>query len=407
MTFNRLLIALVLGILLGVHSVFAQARQNPKADWAIYVGRQDGMNFQFLVYQKDDHIGGAALSHLPKRAGWETPPDKMPVADINLMAYWENGVVQVKVTVVYNDFEVNDDRPKYGSKEEPLTEFQLPQGKTVVVKELERVGLLPITLRLVPPEPKPQRLVPAAFPETVSKVPGIEVISLEKLPARSGNDFTTNYEATLTNATGKTIVYLEADRDAPLCHCMAAGEREGTLHFAPGANYKMRLWIAHPQPGGFGSSEAELKRPFTFSIVTAIFADGSYIGEPKRVARRVAYWRGVQLQNERLRPLLDRLLESAPGDLDKAVAEFLKESDSLRIDPPPAEVESIMARFPGLNPEDVKRNLLLALAGGKVFRNEIELNHQLTREDPKNYTREAFIAWLRRETEGRIYHRKL
>jgi hypothetical protein len=105
--------------------------------------------------------------------------------------------------------------------------------------------------------------------------------------------------------------------------------------------------------------------------------------------------------------LLDRLLESAANDLDKAMAEFLKESELLRIDPAPEEVERIMARFPRLKREDVKRDLQRALAAGKVFRDEIEFNYRLAREDPKNFTREAFVAWLKREVEGRIYHHKI
>lgn len=305
-------------------------------------------------------------------AEWKPPAGGAVVSRLKIRALSEGDAVRIKVFAVFDDSDpVDSPGPKYGAREQSVADYLAREGDTVTVRELARLGVEPLLLRVVKARPSPEEQLLAAPPEIENRLKSVEVVGLTPDPVSPRW-----YKLSLRNLTQKSIVALEVYESE-------GGKRFGSqtmMQFTPGraliapdAIFETQLSVGGTNgrwtPQGF---VPDPPRQLSFALGTVVFDDGTYEGDAQAAANIEAGQMGRRLQRKRILSLLNAITDS-PGQDAKAALEKLKSQvGALRVDVDAAALNKLLARYPSLSEEHQRKRLMLEIMNGlKAGRGEL------------------------------------
>jgi hypothetical protein len=264
---------------------------------------------------------------------WKPKAGTEPIEAVRVISKLEGDAVRVYVSTLAG--------AKALEKEEPVTSFLIKENEKVVVNELKQSGIEPFGIKLV-------RVAPPSMP-----IPPIDnrIESLTIVNTEVASDSTLpTYKLTLVSQADKNIIALGIDVLVDGHRSLGGIHRnpEGQIFIAPGKYYQLKVAAARraqPVVGGYSPGTAPNQR---ILIKTAVFEDGTYVGEPE-IAVRV---RSNRAGEKFVIPKLLALLTDAISSADTNVVDGLKNLESqvaaVSTDADPEMVKSILAGFPEL-----------------------------------------------------------
>lgn len=271
---------------------------------------------------------------LPRKAGGDT--NRRQPSALQLEYKVEGDVVLITASVFYGDFD---------RRATPVSLYNLPQEKvgsysaelndSIKLSEMERFGLQPLTLKIVPAQP-----ASSVRPLTMSKASSIQVEII-------GED-RTFYKLALRNLSTKAVTAVHVDMPEKDGGQGQTEDSESKDLIAPGATYQLQFSISRSGTTSNGSV-VETPRPPSLVLETVLFKDGSYEGDTRVAAEITARRMGAGFQRQRVNRLIEAILADAQSDDDAKVARIHSEIAQLTEDPDPQLVESVRSKFPGLS----------------------------------------------------------
>ena len=209
----------------------------------------------------------------PRVANWQDPTGVLPVTALNLRATLAGERIRVAVSVFRGHaHEVEDD----------VTTIEVDGSAPVVVDDLRRVGLLPVTFAV-----KPFATPALHVPRMASLVEGLVVEGIEPV-----TDPVPAYRITIRNTTDVPVVTVAFNSYADGVAALSGQQGEPTAVpiMVPGATFTFRLGAGGTRTNGQSFATA---MPLDDVILTgAVWADGRTAGAPQRVATLLAVHRG-------------------------------------------------------------------------------------------------------------------
>jgi hypothetical protein len=323
-TLSRLSALAALALSLSAAAAARQAAAPASGNLALQVVYFEGAPTAFQLVSRGPEMAWSWFGHfrtIPRPAATAQAP---PVQAVKVSSRAEGAGVRIVVTVFMGE--------QHFDREEPVGTYAAGVGEEVVVRELERFGVAPFRIT-----PRRVGLNPAAPPVVVNKTQSIEaaVAGFEGVTAK----------LSLRNLSAKRVQAVEyrETREGRTVWTRFATEGEGRPLIEPGGEYAYgipRARRGQVSPDGLYIPEA----PESILIASAVFEDGTYEGEALTAARLAAKYEGERLQLARSLPLL-RQAAAQPG----AAARLRAQVGALGIEAPPAAVESILKRYPGLD----------------------------------------------------------
>lgn len=315
-------------------------------------------------------------------ASWHAPAGAPQPRTFKMINDPEGGGVRVKVFAVMDRFH---------EQEVLLGDYLLREGEKAVVEAMRTYGYEPVEFTVVKVRP-----VPTLMPVATSKVPSVVVAGIEERPTNLPS-----YAVALRNLSHKDITYLEIhtyEGSRRLTVQWPRGEQNRPLVRA-GETYEVKVSGAAPgarSPAGFTPSA-----PQGIEIVTALFADESYEGEPRSAVTYIAMLRGHRMQIVRALALL----ENAPAGADeRAALEELERRVNALDRRAPADVEGLPAAIKGVTPQQYE-GVRVFVEGGldhvrKELLNDVGAYRRARERDPGGQSYNAWLGDLRRKYEA-------
>lgn len=269
----------------------------------------------------------------PRVPGWRDPAGVLPVTALNLRASLAGDRVRVAISVL---------RGRAHEIEDAIATIDVDVSAPVVVDDLRRVGLMPVTFAI-----KPFAAPALHVPRAASRVEGLDIDGIEPVtePAPA-------YRITIRNTTDVPIVTVAFDTYVGGVPALSGQQGEPTALpiVPPGETFTFRLGAAGATATGQSFATAT---PLDDVVLTAaIWADGRTGGAPQRLAPLLALHRGrlatLKSVTERLRA------ESTRRDGD-SVAALRRVHSAIAGLPSGADAGAIAAvvrLVPGLAPRD-------------------------------------------------------
>lgn len=265
----------------------------------------------------------------PRVADWHDAPGTLPVTALNLVAKAEGETLRVWVSVLRGAArELND----------PIAEVVVGLDAPVVVADLWRVGLQPVTFSAT------RFAAPALHvPRLHSRVTGLSLESIEPVI-----EPTPGYLITVRNRTDVPVVTVAFDTLAGGRRALSGqqGDPSAVPIVSPGATFTFRLGTVSAPPSGRSYATA---MPLDDVILSgAIWADGRLGGDVSRVGPLLALHRGRMAA---LRPIVDILRASrAEGDARAALDRARSAIAAVPIAADAMAVATVMQLVPGMSP---------------------------------------------------------
>ena len=224
-------------------------------------------------------------------------------------------------------------------------------GQRIEVKELAKLGYVPITYRVVSAVP------PAgSHPDLISKAPSIEILLLEE---KRGT-----YKLTLHNKSQRDLMAYASVRD----------EGNNTRTTSVVQSYDP----SHPLIPA-GATYAREFAPMPHAVLAAaLFADGSHEGDSEVAATLYAAQLGMKTEGRRADPLIRRIIADRRPDDTAKIAQIRAALSGLPSTPDDRTLRVMQAAFPDLPRATVKRELGQGLEGAlrHIWSSLYELEHQ-------------------------------
>jgi hypothetical protein len=275
---------------------------------------------------------------------------------------------------------------KFHDQQVLIGNFLLREGEKADVAEMTRFGYEPMELTIVKVKP-----APALLPLAESRIPSVEVVSVEAVRA----DFP-SYKVTLRNLSYKDITYLEIrtfKEGRPVTTHWPKGERDRPLVKA-GETFEDRF-----SAGSLGLKQLDgytPSSPQTVEIVAAVFNDKSYEGSTESAAGFVAGQRARKIQITRALVLL-QAAAGAQGTGERAALENLKrEVSALSRDAQQDTIDELSAEFPGLPAAQAKETFKVAIELGldQVRKELLKDIGEYTQTPERSSASKPFSAWV-------------
>ncbi|PYT70204.1 MAG: hypothetical protein DMG42_19825, partial [Acidobacteria bacterium] len=173
---------------------------------------------------------------------------------------------------------------------------------------------------------------------TVNEVPSIqpEILGVD----RNG------YRIALRNLSSQPVSAFLVEESFDHNSNFQEGNDRGVL-IAPHASHEFRLFCDTSTSASL-SGIAPKPAPCAFILKAALFADGSYEGDPSAAATLAARSIAAQFSSRRVHELIDNILSDAALDDASKLTRLRSELPRLSEEPDPAILEQIQRRFPGL-----------------------------------------------------------
>ena len=246
---------------------------------------------------------------------FKPPTNALPVRAVNIVPSLDKDTIKVSVSVLTGE--------KMHEKEEAVGVYSLKENERLVIKELTNFGVEPFGLALL-------RLTPTAseLPTVVNKTSSLQVVGLEPnvstLPS---------FKIKLLNASNKAIVAYAFEtrvgNQKKLSGMPQGAEGEALIESGATFETQVRNSLQYVNAGDGRVPPVQPNQQIV--ILAAVFADGSYEGEPTEAARFRGFLLGRKMQINKIVGLLKKSLESEPSasieNLSKQVAGLANAAD--------------------------------------------------------------------------------
>jgi hypothetical protein len=305
------------------------------------------------------------------------PNTRVPSAlrlDLNTSA----DTVSITVTVLYGDF---DNGKAMGSVEKiPHETIATHSGKLndeVAFPELERVGLEPITFRIVTPQP-----VTARNPILRSNAPSVAIDNY------ATRDRTTDI-LTVHNLSARTMVAYSIGSSPD----SDSGWSIRTMpRIAPGANDQ--LIVSDSSETVANGTCLDGPQNALIVLQAALFDDGSYEGNMRVAAVLTAHRLGHDLERQRIRSLAEPILANPDLEVSAMVEHIRAAVNQLTVEPDADTIPRLRAQFPDF-PESACAGLALEVSNQMKEDKEListELQRYQADISPRD-TQASFARW--------------
>jgi len=296
---------------------------------------EDGFPPHFVIVPEGgvDSTLTSAYLH-PLRGQDFRDSEKTRPSAIKLLCRVNGDVVEITASVFFGPL---------GKTEPPLLLQDHPQQKigtysphlneSIVLQEMEQLGLQSWTIKIVDAQlPNPGTL------PTVNEVPSIqpEILGVD----RDG------YRIALRNLSSQPVSAFLVEESFDHNSNFQEGNDRGVL-IAPHASHEFRLFCDTSTSASL-SGIAPRPAPCVFILKAALFADGSYEGDPSAAATMAARSIAAQFLSRRVHELIDNILSDTTLDDASKLNRLRSELPRLSEEPDSAILEQIQRRFPGL-----------------------------------------------------------
>jgi hypothetical protein len=272
------------------------------------------------------------------------PNTRVPSAlrlDLNTSA----DTVAITVTVLYGDY---DNGKAMGSVEKiPHETIATHSGKLndeVAFPELERVGLEPVTFRIVPPQPITPR-----HPILRSNAPSVAIDNY------ATRDRTTD-TLTVHNLSARAMVAYSIGSSPD----SESGWSIRTMpRIAPGATDQ--LIVSDSSETAANGTCLDGPKNSLIVLQAALFDDGSYEGNMRVAAVLTAHRLGHDIERQRIRSLAEPILADPDLDVSAMVERIRAAFNQLTVEPDEDTIPRLRAQFPEF-PESACAGLALEVS---------------------------------------------
>ncbi|OLB27617.1 MAG: hypothetical protein DMG41_19910 [Acidobacteria bacterium] len=296
---------------------------------------EDGFPPHFVIVPEggvDSTFRGHPFLH-PLR-GHDIRDSEKPSA-IKLVCKVDGDAVEITASVFFGPLGKTDDTPLslQGHPQQKIGTYSPHLNESIVLHEMEQLGLQPWTIKIV----NAQLPNPGTLP-TVNEVPSIqpEILGVD----RNG------YRIALRNLSSQPVSAFLVEESFDHNSNFQEGNDRGVL-IAPHASHEFRLFCDTSTSASL-SGIAPKPAPCAFILKAALFADGSYEGDPSAAATLAARSIAAQFSSRRVHELIDNILSDAALDDASKLTRLRSELPRLSEEPDPAILEQIQRRFPGL-----------------------------------------------------------
>ncbi|HLL74602.1 MAG TPA: hypothetical protein VK421_05010 [Pyrinomonadaceae bacterium] len=342
----------------------AQEKQAPPSGLALEVDTKEGPVGHLSV---PGQSFGGRYRRLPSWRPTAGSQQRLTFKQVNVV---EGDAVRVKVFALMDRFH---------DQEVLIGDYLLREGEKAVVESMRAYGFEPMELTVVRLMP-----VPLLPPTVTSRVPSVVAAGIREKQA----NFPT-YMVTLRNLSHKDLTYLEIKSSSTVQ--WPRGEQNRPVLKAGEAG-EVRVFAAdrgQKSPAGFTPAAAQ-----NIEIVTAVFADESYEGEPRSAVIHIAMMRGQRLQIERALALWEGASAGDRGKGRTALEEFERRVDALGREAP-ATLDDVLAGINGVARPEYEGLRRYVEAGLDQARKELLKDVREYRQAGERSTEsKPFEAWL-------------
>ena len=295
----------------------AQTRVDaPPAQFALEVSIPGTSAPRYLpvLHRRSSFLYASDLKFLPGR----DPNGATPTA-LRFECDVQGSIVEVTGSLIYGAFDLaHVPASLTGLPQRKVGTWEANLSQSVVLSELERFGIEPVSLRLVNGSGAD---VPR--PRTVTNVPSLEI-------EIAGAD-RVKYKIEVRNLSSRGVLAFHINP--------AAGAGSGTKPvIAPGGTRDIIMWVPRNGP------------PSVVVLDAAIFDDGTWEGEIHIAAMLAARHVGDAFQYRQIGKIFDAARGNAGMDDRAAVAGIMAEISRLSEEPEPGMLDQVRHQFPELEP---------------------------------------------------------
>ena len=295
---------------------------------------EDGFPARFVVVPEEGLASSTFPPLHPVRERNIRESEKPRPSAIILVCKVDGDAVEITASAFFGPLDqTNPTLSLQGHPEQKIGTYSPHLNESIVLHEMEQLGMQPWTLKVV----NAQLPNPGTLP-TVNEVPSIkpEILGLD----RQG------YRIALRNLSSQPITAYLVEES--LDHNSNYQEGSGRdVVIAPHASHEFRLYCDTSTSASL-SGTAPNPVPCAFILKAALFADGSYEGDPSAAATLAARSIAEQFRSRRVHELIDNILSDSALDDASRLARLRSELPRLSEEPDPAILEQIQRRFPGL-----------------------------------------------------------
>jgi hypothetical protein len=283
------------------------AHQEPRFALELHYG--EGMQPSYRLVQRGQHIAqnsfffGPVLVPLSERDA--VPSTQQRPCALKLDYKDDGDSVSIVASLFFGVCDTEDSRQlAHNHPEQPLGKYSARLDESVVLEEMKQFGLQPYTIRVVSAQiPHP------VGPPTFSNVPSLQIEMV-------GED-RQFYKLLLHNVSSRAVTGFVVARSYANGRSVVTGYDEQKSLIAPGADRELQIHSNNARCVSPDSSVSDADR-CPIVLEGAIFADGSYSGDPVAVATMEAGQLAAKSERERLLGLIqDTLADSTLSDAAK------------------------------------------------------------------------------------------
>lgn len=293
--------------------------------------------------------GGAWYSLFRRIPDFQPSAGNLLVRAVNIIPQMEDETAKIRVSVFTGK--------KFHDKEEFVADYSIRENEKAVVKELTRFGVEPFEIAVV-------RIAPtvADLPTVISNFDSIKVLvepNYSTLPT---------FKVSVLNNSNKAVSAFAFQTKAGnrmMISGMPQGNQSRPL-IASGETYERILPNSLQESKNASAQDAETLPNLTLVILTVVFEDGSYEGNPQEAARFLAFSLGRKLLLERAVPVWRKASsdKSEISVLDK----LIKQISGLSEEVDETAYAELTNKFPMLGEKeknDLRISAQIALKGNK------------------------------------------
>ncbi len=281
-----------------------------------------------LTYQR---IGGStmfgAYRMLPD---WKPTPETPMIQGINMKSSTVEGGVMIRISVLEG---------KYLETEVPVGEYKVTEGKRTIVSDLSKFGVVPIEVSLVKAP-----VTVAILPSVINKSKSLNV-TVEPVTANMPS-----YRVRVSNLSPKGLMAYAFETSSEGRKHLSGISRNlnDTVFIEPGQSAeKIMPYPVQPQTTSTGKMPEARQTDVVFSVLAAIFEDGTYEGDPVRAADIRSIQIGQKIE-------ILRILNQLRGKYDSADA-FAADLSDIKFTMDEDAFAAFLNQFPTLKEQDIKR----------------------------------------------------
>lgn len=245
---------------------------------------------------------------------------------------------------------------------QPLGNYLVRLDETIVLEEMKQFGLQPFTIKVVNAQ------LPHPDAPAVSKVPSLQISVVSE-----DRQF---FHLVIRNMSAQAVTSLVVKRSTP------DGASSATTEYpviAPGGAHEVSFGggaLSCPPPDSAAAEDV----PCPIVLEAALFADGTYGGDPEAAANLEAGPLAAKMRRQQLRDLIrNTVYDSALSD-DAKIAQLRSEIAKLPEELDQASMDQIQSRYPNLS--DAARNRIrVSMRGSCAMENQMALDRLKQFED--------------------------